>query len=216
LSSASNATTPSYDSAMPRLRIAQIAPLYERIPPKLYGGTERIVSYITEELVRRGHDVTLFAAGDAQTSARLHPACPQALRLAGKQELGAYLQLRMLSDVYENANDFDVIHSHIDYWSFALARLSKTPTVSTMHGRLDLEDLRPIYSRYKTMPLVSISNGQRAPLAFMNWVGTVYHGLPRQLLSYSKGPGKYLAFLGRISPEKRPDLAIDIARKPPP
>jgi glycosyltransferase involved in cell wall biosynthesis len=198
---------------MPRLRIAQIAPLYERIPPKLYGGTERIVSYLTEELVRRGHDVTLFAAGDAQTSARLHPACPQALRLAGKQKHGAFLQLRMLSDVYENADDFDVIHSHIDYWSFALARLSKTPTVSTLHGRLDLEDLRPVYSRYQTVPLVSISNGQRAPLAFMNWIGTVYHGLPRQLLSYSKGPGKYLAFLGRISPEKRPDLAIDIARK---
>jgi len=211
--SSANATNSSYDSAMPRLRIAQIAPLYERIPPKLYGGTERIVSYITEELVRRGHDVTLFAAGDAQTSARLHAACPQALRLAGKPELGAFLQLPMLSDVYENADDFDVIHSHIDYWSFALARLSKTPTVSTMHGRLDLEDLKPIYSRYQAMPVISISNGQRAPVAFMNWVGTVYHGLPRDLLSYSKGPGKYLAFLGRISPEKRPDLAIDIARK---
>src|ERR1700676_5735503 len=113
---------------MSRLRIAQIAPLYERIPPKLYGGTERVVSYITKELVRRGHDVTLFAAGDAQTSAKLHPACPQALRLAGKQELRAFLQLPMLSDVYENANDFDVIHSHIDYWSFLFPRWRKSPT----------------------------------------------------------------------------------------
>ena len=157
--------------------------------------------------------MTLFAAGDALTSARLHPACPQALRLAGKQDLGTFLQLPMLSDVYENADDFDVIHSHIDYWSFAFARLSKTPTVSTMHGRLDLEDLKPVYSRYKTVPLVSISDGQRTPLPFMNWVSTVYHGLPRDLLTYSKGPGKYLAFLGCISPEKRPDLAIDVARK---
>jgi glycosyltransferase involved in cell wall biosynthesis len=119
----------------------------------------------------------------------------------------------MLSDVYENADDFDVIHSHIDYWSFAFAQLSKAPTVSTMHGRLDLEDLKPVYARYKTVPLVSISDSQRTPVAFMNWVSTVYHGLPRDLLTYSKGPGKYLAFLGRISPEKRPDLAIDIACK---
>jgi glycosyltransferase involved in cell wall biosynthesis len=198
---------------MPRLRIAQIAPLYERIPPKLYGGTERVVSYITEELVRRGHDVTLFAAGDAQTKARLHPACPRALRLAGKQELGAFLQFTMLSDVYENVKDFDVIHSHIDHWSFPFARLSKTPTVSTTHGRLDIEDLKPVYSRYWTVPLVSISNGQRLPLPFMNWVATVSHGLPRDLLTFNKGPGKYLAFLGRISPEKRPDLAIDVALK---
>ena len=213
MSSASTITKTSSDNEMPRLRIAQIGPLYERIPPKLYGGTERIVSYITEELVRRGHDVTLFAAGDAQTSAKLHPACPQALRLAGRQDFGAFLQLPMLSDVYENADDFDVIHSHIDYWSFPFARLSRTPSVSTMHGRLDIEELKPVYSRYKTVPLVSISDAQRPPLAFMNWVATVHHGLPRDLLTYSKGPGKYLAFLGRISPEKGPDLAIDLAIK---
>src|SRR5579863_9832627 len=213
MSNANNTVKPSSNAAMPRMRIAQIAPLYERIPPKLYGGTERTVSYITEELVRRGHDVTLFAAGDAQTSAKLHPACPQALRLVGKQELGAFLQLPMLSDVYENADDFDVIHTHIDYWSFAFAPFVKTPTVSTMHGRLDIEDLRPIYARYTKVPLVSISDAQRTPLPFMNWVSTIYHGLPTDLLSYSKGPGKYLAFLGRISPEKRPDLAIDIACK---
>jgi hypothetical protein len=175
LSNVSHITKPSYYSAMPRLRIAQIAPQYERIPPKLYGGTERVVSYITEELVRRGHDVTLFAAGDAQNTARLHAACPQALRLAGKPELGGFLQLPMLSDVYENAEDFDVIHPHIDYWSYPFARLSKTPTVSTMHGRLDLDDLKPIYARYKTVPLVSISDGQRTPIPFMNWVSTVHH-----------------------------------------
>lgn len=196
------------------LRIAQIAPLYERIPPKLYGGTERVVHYITEELVRRGHDVTLFAAGDAQTKAKLKPACPQALRLAGKQDLGFPLQLPMLSDVYDNADQFDVIHNHIDFWTFPFANLCKaTPTLSTMHGRLDMDDFKPIYSRYPNLPLVSISDAQRAPLPFMNWVGTVYHGLPRDLLSYSPGPGKYLAFLGRISPEKRPDIAIDVARK---
>lgn len=198
---------------IPPLRIAQVGPLYERIPPKLYGGTERIVSYITEELVRRGHEVTLFAAGDAQTCAQLHPACPQALRLAGKQDLAAALQLPMLSDVYDNADDFDVIHSHIDYWAFAFAQLSRTPSVSTMHGRLDIESLKPVYSRYRTMPLVSISDAQRKPLSFMNWAATIYHGLPRDLLTYNQGPGKYLAFLGRISPEKRPDLAIDLAKK---
>ena len=133
--------------------------------------------------------------------------------MAGKQDLGAFLQLPILSDVYENADDFDVIHSHIDYWSFPFARMSRAPSVSTMHGRLDIDHLKPVYSRYKTVPLVSISDAQRRPLAFMNWVATVYHGLPRDLLTYSKGPGKYLAFLGRIAPEKRPDLAIDVAKK---
>ena len=198
----------------PRLRVAQIAPLYERIPPKLYGGTERVVSYITEELVRRGHQVTLFASGDSETGAVLSPGCPQSLRLAGKAELGGFLQLPMLSDVYEGAaNRFDVIHSHIDYWSFPFARLTNVPTVATMHGRLDVEELHPVYARYRSMPLVSISDAQRTPLPLMNWVDTIYHGLPRDLLRFSPGPGKYLAFLGRISPEKRPDLAIEVARR---
>jgi len=198
----------------PRLRVAQVAPLYERIPPKLYGGTERVVSYITEELVRRGHQVTLFASGDSQTGARLASGCPQSLRLAGKPELGAFLQLPMLSEVYEGAaNRFDVIHSHIDYWSFPFARLTSVPTVATMHGRLDIEELHPVYARYRNVPLVSISDAQRAPLPLMNWVDTIYHGLPRDLLRFSPGPGKYLAFLGRISPEKRPDLAIEVARR---
>ena len=200
-------------SGIPRLRVAQIAPLYERIPPKLYGGTERVVSYVTEELVRRGHQVTLFASGDSQTGAKLVPGCLQSLRLAGKPELGAFLQLPMLSDVYEEAGRFDVIHSHIDYWSFPFARLTNVPSVATMHGRLDVEDLHPVYARYRSMPLVSISDAQREPLPLMNWVKTVYHGLPRDLLRFSPNPGKYLAFLGRISPEKRPDLAIKVARQ---
>jgi glycosyltransferase involved in cell wall biosynthesis len=203
-----------YSHSGAKLRIAQIAPLYERIPPKLYGGTERVVSYITEELVRRGHQVTLFASGDSQTGAKLAPGCPQSLRLAGKPELGAFLQLPMLSDVYEEAaSRFDIIHSHIDYWSFAFARLVNVPTVATMHGRLDVEDLHPVYARYRNVPLVSISDAQRGPLPLMNWVKTIYHGLPRNLLRFSPGPGKYLAFLGRISPEKRPDIAIDTARR---
>lgn len=197
-----------------KLRIAQLAPLYERIPPQFYGGTERVVSYITEELVRRGHEVTLFASGDAQTKANLVAACPQALRLIGKPQLGVCLQLPMISGTYENAsNRFDVIHSHVDYWAFPFALSSDVASVATMHGRLDLEDIRPIYENYRRMPVVSISDAQRLPLPFMNWVGTVHHGLPRDLLPFSARPGKYLAFLGRICPEKRPDLAIEVARR---
>ena len=157
-----------------RLRIAQIAPLYESVPPRLYGGTERVVSYVTEELVRRGHEVTLFAAGDSQTRANLVPACPQALRLMGKPDLGSSLQLAMLMEVFEAARDnFDIVHSHIDYWSFPFAMLTGVPTVSTMHGRLDIPDLHPGYHRFPDAALVSISDSQRAPLAQMNWVGTV-------------------------------------------
>jgi glycosyltransferase involved in cell wall biosynthesis len=200
-------------SAHKQLRIAQVATLYERIPPLLYGGTERVVSYITEELVRRGHDVTLFASGDSSTGAKLAPGCPAALRLLGKPELGASLQLAMLSEVYENADRFDIIHTHLDYWSFAFARLTGAPTVATMHGRLDIPELHPVYRRYRSVPLVSISDAQRKPLAFMNWVATIHHGLPNDFLRFGQGPGKYLAFLGRISPEKRPDIAIDVARK---
>src|SRR5579885_63744 len=197
------------------LRIAQLGPLYERIPPNLYGGTERVVSYLTEELVRRGHDVTLFASGDSITSARLVSGYPRSLRLAGLSgsAVGPGLHLPMLADVYENGARFDVIHSHVDYWCFPFVRLCPTPTVVTMHGRLDVESLRPIYERFTHVPLVSISNSQRTPLPFMNWVGTAYHGLPPDLLKYNPNPGKYLAFLGRICPEKRVDIAIDVARK---
>lgn len=207
---------PLTQSAQParRLRIAQVAPLYESVPPKLYGGTERVVSYLTEELVRRGHDVTLYASGDSRTAARLEAGHPESLRLAGLTPIGPGLQLPMLSDLYEQPDRFDIIHAHIDYWIFPYVRLAPVPpTVSTMHGRLDVEALRPIYEHFLEPPLISISDAQRKPLPFMNWVGTVYHGLPRDLLSYNPKGGKYLAFLGRISPEKRPELAIEVATR---
>jgi glycosyltransferase involved in cell wall biosynthesis len=198
-----------------RLHIAQVAPLYERIPPKLYGGTERIVSYITEELVRRKHEVTLFASGDSTTAAHLAAGCPEALRLIGKPEQGAFLQLPMISDAFEGAaaGRFDIVHSHVDYWAFPFAELTGVPSLGTMHGRLDLPDLWPVYQRFSGVPVVSISDSQRRPLPSLNWQATVYHGLPRDLHSFSAGPGKYLAFLGRISPEKRPDIAIKAARR---
>ena len=196
-----------------RLRIAQVAPLYESVPPKLYGGTERIVACLAEELVRRGHDVTLFAAGDSTAKAPLAAGFPHSLRLSGLDHLGPSFHLPMLSNVYEHAGGFDIIHSHVDYWSFPFARLVPAPTVSTMHGRLDLSDLAPIYRHYSDLPVVSISDEQRHPLPELNWVGTVHHGLPRNLLGFNSGPGRYLAFLGRISPEKRPDLAIEVARR---
>jgi glycosyltransferase involved in cell wall biosynthesis len=197
-----------------RLRIAQIAPLYEPVPPKLYGGTERVVSYITEELVSRGHEVTLFASGDSETNAKLAPGCERALRLWGNPELGVALQQAMLTEVFTDARDrFDIVHFHLDYWSYAMARMTGMPTVTTMHGRLDLPDLHQVYQRFPEAAVVSISDAQRAPLAQMNWVATIHHGLPRDLLKFNPNKGKYLAFIGRISPEKRPDLAIEVARK---
>jgi len=197
-----------------RLRIAQVAPLYESVPPKLYGGTERVVSYITEELVRRGHEVTLFAAGDSQTGANLMPGCERALRLESKPELGCSLQLAMLAEVFESAPDnFDIVHAHIDYWSFPFASLTGTPTVTTMHGRLDIPDLHPVYRRFRDAAIASISDAQRAPLSGMNWVGTVHHGMPRNLLRFNERRGSYLAFIGRISPEKGIDRAIEVALK---
>ena len=195
------------------LRIAQIAPLYESVPPKLYGGTERIVAYLVEELARRGHQVTLFAAGDSTVNVPLCAGVPKSLRLSGLDHLGALFHLPMLSDVYDQAARFDIIHSHVDCLSFPLARFASVPTVSTMHGRLDVKELLPVYRHYKDQPVISISHDQRRPLPEMNWVGTVYHGLPRNLLKFRSEPGDYLAFLGRLSPEKRPDLAIEIARR---
>ena len=195
------------------LRIAQLAPLYESVPPKLYGGTERIVAYLAEELVRRGHEVTLYAAGDSTARVPLAAGSSEALRLKGLDHFGPMFHLPMLSEVYENAGRFDVIHSHLECLSFPLARQVRVPTVSTMHGRLDLAEMLPVYNCYSDMPLVSISNDQRRPLPEMNWMRTVYHGLPRNLLNFRSGSGKYLAFLGRICPEKRPDLAIEVARR---
>ena len=204
---------PVFSPAGRPLRIAQIAPLYESVPPKLYGGTERIVAYLVEELARRGHQVTLFAAGDSTVNVSLWAGVPKSLRLSGLDHLGAVFHLPMLSDVYDQAARFDIIHSHVDCLSFPLAQFSQVPTVSTMHGRLDLKELLPVYRYYKDQPVISISHDQRRPLPEMNWVGTVYHGLPRNLLKFRSEPGDYLAFLGRLSPEKRPDLAIEIARR---
>jgi glycosyltransferase involved in cell wall biosynthesis len=195
------------------LRIAQLAPLHESVPPKLYGGTERVVAYLAEELARRGHQVTLFASGDSTASIPLEPIWPVSLRLAGLSRYGHEYHLMMISEAYRRADEFDLIHSHLDFWNFPLARLVSTPTVATAHGRLDQPDLVPVWQSFRDIPLVSISDHQRIPLPGMNWVATVYHGLPRSLLPYSAKRGEYLAFLGRFSPEKAPDVAIEVARR---
>ena len=193
------------------MRIAQIAPLAEAVPPKLYGGTERVVSWLTEELVRQGHDVTLFASADSQTSAKLVSGCDQALRLQGVND-HTPSSLVMLDEVRRRADEFDIIHCHIDILQFPLFSELAHKTVSTMHGRLDVPDYEPIYKAYPHMPLVSISDKQREPMTpGVNWLATVYHGLPEQVCPFNPNGGDYLAFLGRISPEKRPDRAIEIA-----
>jgi glycosyltransferase involved in cell wall biosynthesis len=195
------------------MKIAQVAPLYESVPPSLYGGTERVVSYLTEELVARGHDVTLFASGDSVTRAKLVPTCERALRLDERCQDSLAAHFRLLGQVAEAASTFDLIHFHIDYLHFPLTQHSPWPHVTTLHGRLDLPELRPLYRQFPGQPVVSISHAQRRPLPFANWAATVYHGLPLDLHTFRNQPGKYLAFLGRISPEKRPDQAIEIARR---
>jgi glycosyltransferase involved in cell wall biosynthesis len=195
------------------LKIAQIAPLMESVPPRLYGGTERIVSYLTEELVNLGHDVTLFASGDSITAANLVPCVPQALRLdASVRDTIPYYML-MLDRVRQQADDFDILHFHIDQFHFPLFRPISDRTITTLHGRQDLTDLVPLYLGFSEMPLVSISNAQRRPIPNANFAGTVHHGIPAHLHRGTlEARGGYLAFLGRISPEKRPDRAIAIAR----
>ncbi len=195
------------------MRIAQIAPLHEAVPPKLYGGTERVVSFLTEELVALGHDVTLFASAESVTSAALEPVVPRALRLdPGVRDLVAPHML-MLETVMRRARDFDVLHFHLDYWPFSLFSRQRTPFVTTLHGRLDLPELQPVFAAFDRVPVVSISDSQRRPLPQANYVGTVLHGLPLDLLRPQPVAPSYLAFLGRICPEKRPDRAIRIARK---
>jgi glycosyltransferase involved in cell wall biosynthesis len=198
-----------------RVKIAQIAPLWEAVPPEHYGGTERVVSYLTEELVRRGHDVTLFASEDSRTRAKLIPIVKRALRLAGTSpDAGIADHLRLLVRAFGNASRFDIIHCHVDYWAFPFSSLVRTATVHTIHGRLDLPHLEAVYRDCGAgVPLVSISHAQRAPLAAVqpHWVATVHHGIPLRDVPFSAAPGRHLAFLGRISPEKRPDLAIEIA-----
>ena len=194
------------------MKIAQIAPLWESVPPKLYGGTERIVSYLTEELVQQGHEVTLFASGDSQTTARLRATTPQALRLSGKVNGDAPFTLMQEMAFGKGAEHFDIIHSHLDFLGFPLGRRAQTPVVTTLHGQLDLPELLPVFEEFADMPVCSISNAQRLPVPHLNWQGTVYHGLP-SCYSFYPTPGAYLAFLGRIAPEKRPDHAIEIARR---
>jgi glycosyltransferase involved in cell wall biosynthesis len=194
------------------MKIAQVAPLIESVPPRFYGGTERIVSYLTEELVRLGHDVTLFASGDSITGAELDPCCTRALRLdPSVRDIIPHFML-MIDKVRERADEFDILHFHIDLFHFPLFRSLASRTLTTLHGRQDLGDLKPFYSQFGEMPLVSISNDQRKPLPHANFVATIHHGIPAELHRPSFEEGSYLAFLGRISPEKRPDRAIRIAR----
>lgn len=195
------------------MRIAQIAPLYESVPPKLYGGTERVVSVLTEELVREGHEVTLFASGDSETSARLVPICPESLRLnnACMDQLAHHVL--MLEQVFSELHNFDILHFHVDYLHFPLSRRTGAINVTTLHGRLDIPDLQALYRNFSEMPVVSISNAQREPLPWINWQGTVYHGLQADRFPFHKEEGQYLAFLGRVSPEKGLDDAIKIAKR---
>ena len=193
------------------MRIAQVAPLYESVPPRLYGGTERVVSWLTEKLVSLGHDVTLFASGDSVTNARLVPVCKQALRLDAQCIDPSAHHTLMVEQVFNRAEQFDLIHFHIDYLPFSLSRRVQVPCITTLHGRQDLPDLVPLYREFSEVPLISISDAQRQPLPWVNWVGTVHHGLPADSLLQKKGKGGYLAFLGRVSPEKGVDRAIEIA-----
>jgi glycosyltransferase involved in cell wall biosynthesis len=195
------------------MRIAQVAPLAEAVPPMLYGGTERVVSWLTEELVTQGHQVTLFASGDSETSAILAPSVPQGLRLAGVRDHTASL-LVMLNDVLHREHEFDIIHFHVDLLQFPLFQTLFHKCVTTLHGRLDLSDFHPIYKTFPGMPLVSISDAQRLPLPHqVNWMATISHGLPADRHPFNSRRGEYLAFLGRIAPEKRPDRAIEIAKR---
>ncbi len=193
------------------MRIAQVAPLYESVPPRLYGGTERVVSWLTEELVRVGHDVTLFASGDSVTNANLVPVCPRALRLDSRCQDPVARHVLMMENVFQKIADFDLVHFHVDYLHFSMSQRTTVPCLTTLHGRLDIPDLVPLYQTFRNVPLVSISDSQRAPLPWANWQGTVHHGMPRQSLTMGSGKGKYLAFLGRVSPEKGLDEAIQIA-----
>lgn len=194
------------------MKIAQIAPLEESCPPRLYGGTERVVSYLTEELVRRGHEVTLFASGDTKTSAHLVPCSKRALRLDPEVKDSLPWRLAMLEEVRRRADEFDVLHFHIDLLHYPIAHEFADKMVTTLHRRLDKPDLKPFYATFPNYPLVSVSDSQRRDLRYVNWAGTVHHGLPRDVLPFTAKPsGDYLAFLGRITPDKRPDRAIQIA-----
>lgn len=193
------------------MRIAQVSPLFEAVPPQMYGGTERVVANLTEELVRQGHDVTLFATADSQTSARLVGCAPGSLRLAGVLDPTAH-HVAMLERVRREAAAFDVVHFHLDYLHLPIAESLPAASVTTQHGRLDLTDLEPVFRAYRRAPMVSISNDQRTPVPWLNWVGTVHHGLPTDVFRFAERPdGDYLVFVGRITPEKGVEEAIEIA-----
>jgi glycosyltransferase involved in cell wall biosynthesis len=194
------------------MHIAQVAPLTEAVPPKLYGGTERVVSWLTEELIALGHEVTLFASGDSSTSAKLEAMWPRALRLDGAVRDPNALHMMMLEQVYRRASDFDILHCHLDYYPFSLFSRQPTPFVTTLHGRLDLPEHQPTFDTFNMAPVVSISNSQRRPLPQANWVRTVLHGLPKDLLVPKPVKPSYFAFLGRIAPEKGIERAILIAQ----
>ncbi len=195
------------------MRIAQVAPLIESVPPSGYGGTERVVSYLTEELVRQGHEVTLFASGDSQTAAKLIAGSPQALRLDPDVVDPIAHEILEIERVAAMADQFDIIHWHLDYFHFPLSRRLGVPYLTTLHGRLDLPDIQPLYGEFTEAPLISISNDQRSPLPNVNWIETIHHGMPADELTPRYEDGQYLAFLGRISPEKRADRAIEVARQ---
>jgi len=195
------------------MRIAQVAPLTEAVPPKLYGGTERVVHWLTEELVALGHDVTLFASGDSQTSAKLDALWPRALRLDGSVRDPNALHMVLLERVRQKCDDeeFDFLHFHLDYYPWSLFHRQPTPFVTTLHGRLDLPEHQPVFNIFSKMPVISISNAQRRPVPQANWVTTIHHGLPENLLTPKQAKQEYLAVLGRIAPEKGVDRAIKIA-----
>src|SRR5881275_815524 len=196
------------------MRIAQVAPLYESVPPKYYGGTERVVSYLTEELVRQGHDVTLFASGDSVTRARLRAGCDTALRLKGEPDSAALAQhLLMVEKVAQQAHRFDIVHFHLDFLPFSVIRSEGFPSVTTLHGRQDLAGQFPLFREFEDMRLISISDAQRAAMPWANWIATVHHGLPADNYAPCEHKNDYLAFLGRISPEKRVDRAVEIAKR---
>jgi glycosyltransferase involved in cell wall biosynthesis len=193
------------------MKIAQIAPIFERVPPKTYGGTERVVSYLTEELVRQGHEVTLFASGDSLTRAQLVSVSDKSIRFDPQRQEWLTYYVMMLDQVSQMAAAFDIVHFHTDFLHFPVAKMLDTAHVTTLHGRMDLPELRPLYQHFNDIPLVSISNNQRSPLPDANWCDTVYHGLPPDLYPFQPDPGDYFVFIGRISREKRIDRAIDIA-----
>ena len=195
------------------MKIAQVAPLHESVPPRLYGGTERVVSWLTEELVAEGHDVTLYASGDSQTTAKLRPICDQALRLVKQERCDPMAwHMLLLETVAQEAEEYDIIHFHLDYLPFSIIRKCHLPALTTMHGRLDIPDMFPLFREFDDMCLVSISDAQREPMPWAGWLTTVHHGLPEALHQPCYEPQDYVAFLGRISPEKRVDRAVEISR----